>query len=71
MAWIALARLGVVEVPVSTSLRGDLLAHQFRTAGCELVITTAEWAARFEEIAAGCRRCAPWSPSTAPPPSVG
>jgi carnitine-CoA ligase len=51
VAWIALARLGVVEVPVSTSLRGDLLAHQLRTAGCELVITTAHWSARFDEIA--------------------
>jgi crotonobetaine/carnitine-CoA ligase len=51
IAWIALARLGVVEVPLSTSLRGDLLAHQVRTAGCEIVITTAEWAARFEAIA--------------------
>jgi crotonobetaine/carnitine-CoA ligase len=51
ITWIALARLGVVEVPVSTSLRGDLLAHQLRTAGCELVVTTGEWAARFDEIA--------------------
>jgi carnitine-CoA ligase len=51
VAWIALARLGALEVPVSTSLRGDLLAHQLRTAGCEIVVTTAEWAARFAEVA--------------------
>ena len=51
VTWIALTRLGVVEVPISTSLRGDLLAHQLRTAECEVVVTTAEWAARFDEIA--------------------
>lgn len=49
--WIALARLGVLEVPVSTSLRGDLLAHQLATVGCTVVITTAEWADRFSAIA--------------------
>jgi crotonobetaine/carnitine-CoA ligase len=52
ITWIALARLGVVEVPVSTGLCGDLLAHQLRTARCERVVTTAEWAPRFDEIAA-------------------
>lgn len=51
ISWVALARLGVLEVPVSTSLRGDLLAHQLRTAGAEIVITTSEWAPRFEAIA--------------------
>ena len=51
VTWIALARLGVLEVPVSTSLRGDLLAHQLRTAGAEIVVTTSEWARRFEGIA--------------------
>ena len=39
-------------MPISTSLRGDLLAHQLRTAECEVVVTTAQWAARFDEIAA-------------------
>lgn len=52
VTWIALARMGVLEVPVSTSLRGDLLAHQLRTAGCEVVVTTAEWVPRFDAIAA-------------------
>ena len=52
ITWIALARLGVIEVPVSTSLRGDLLAHQLRTANCELVVTTVGWAPRFDEVAA-------------------
>ncbi len=51
IAWIALARLGVLEVPVSTSLRGDLLAHQIATSGCEVVITTDTWAGRFTEVA--------------------
>jgi crotonobetaine/carnitine-CoA ligase len=51
IAWIALARLGVLEVPVSTSLRGDLLAHQLATAGCRVVITTADWVDRFTNIA--------------------
>ena len=52
VAWIALSRLGVLEVPFSTGLRGDLLAHQVRTSGCTTVITGAEWAHRFDEIAA-------------------
>ncbi len=51
VAWIALARLGVVEVPIGTSLRGDLLAHQLATANCEVVITTMAWAERFHAIA--------------------
>lgn len=50
IAWIALARLGVVEVPLSTSLRGDLLGHQLTTARCEAVITTAAWADRFHAV---------------------
>jgi crotonobetaine/carnitine-CoA ligase len=51
VTWIALARLGVVEVPISTSLRGDLLAHQLRTAGATVAITTGEWASRFAAVA--------------------
>lgn len=51
ITWIALTRLGVLEVPVSTSLTGDLLAHQLSTVACPVVITTAEWAERFTAIA--------------------
>ena len=41
VTWIALTRLGVVEVPISTSLRGDLLVHQLRTAECPAARSTA------------------------------
>jgi crotonobetaine/carnitine-CoA ligase len=51
VTWIALARLGVLEVPVSTSLRGDLLAHQLLTADCEVVVTTPAWIGRFADVA--------------------
>lgn len=51
VTWIALARLGVIEVPVSTSLRGDLLAHQLATVGCSVVVTTTDWVDRFTSIA--------------------
>lgn len=51
VTWIALARLGVVEVPIGTSLRGDLLAHQLSTSRCEVVVTTATWADRFAAVA--------------------
>jgi crotonobetaine/carnitine-CoA ligase len=51
VSWIALARLAVLEVPISTGLRGDLLAHQLRTAGCSAVVTTADYLPRFVGIA--------------------
>lgn len=40
--WIALARIGLVEVPVSPALRGTLLAGQLRRSQARAIVTDAE-----------------------------
>jgi carnitine-CoA ligase len=50
-SWLGLARIGVIEVPVNTGLRGDLLAHVLDQAECKAVIVLDEWAERIADIA--------------------
>jgi len=40
VVWVALARLGAVEVPISPALRGESLAHPLRAAGVRLVVSS-------------------------------
>lgn len=45
LAWLALARLGVISVPLNQSLRGPLLAHQIHDVGATAIVAdTAHWA---------------------------
>jgi crotonobetaine/carnitine-CoA ligase len=46
-AWIALARLRCIEVPLSTALRGESLAFPLRQARCAVLITTGRL---FDEL---------------------
>jgi len=48
--WFALARMGVIEVPLNTELTRDLLAHQVEVSKATVVVTTTEWLPRFVEI---------------------
>jgi carnitine-CoA ligase len=51
--WFGLARLGVVEVPVNTALKGDLLAYILRQSGARAVVVDAEWVDRIVTVAPG------------------
>ncbi|MDR7075741.1 crotonobetaine/carnitine-CoA ligase [Neobacillus niacini] len=49
-AWLGLAKLGVIEVPVNVSYRGDLLAHILNTGECQALIISSEWVDRVKGI---------------------
>ena len=46
--WMALTRAALIEVPLNTGLKGDLLAHQLRLAECRAVVTAPEWLDRIQ-----------------------
>ncbi|MFC3040437.1 AMP-binding protein [Virgibacillus xinjiangensis] len=48
--WLGLTRVGVVEVPVNTGLRGDLFAYILNQAKCKAIVIDQEWAGRLEDI---------------------
>lgn len=45
-AWLGVAKAGLVEVPVNTAYKGDLLAYLLNQAQCEVLIIDAQWIAR-------------------------
>jgi carnitine-CoA ligase len=49
-AWVGLARLGVIEVPINVSFRGNLLAYILNKAECQALIISSQWVNRVEEI---------------------
>jgi crotonobetaine/carnitine-CoA ligase len=49
--WMALTRAALVEVPLNTGLKGDLLSHQLRLAECRAVVTAPDWLDRIEAVA--------------------
>lgn len=49
--WLALSRLGAMEVPINTGFRGDALAHALRLTGARVLILDASLAP------AASRRC--------------
>jgi fatty-acyl-CoA synthase len=50
--WLGLAKVGAVTALLNTNLRGEVLAHSLRTAGCADVILGAECAGAWESLAA-------------------
>ncbi|MFC2949152.1 AMP-binding protein [Virgibacillus sediminis] len=48
--WLGLARMGIVEVPVNTGLRGDLLAYILNQSKCKAMVVDGEWAERLAQI---------------------
>jgi carnitine-CoA ligase len=51
-AWLGLARIGVIEVPINVSFRGDLLAYILNKAECQAIFLTSELADRVRDISA-------------------
>jgi carnitine-CoA ligase len=49
-SWFGMVRAGVIEVPLNTSLRGDLLAYMLRLTDCRLLVIDAQWLDRVEAI---------------------
>ncbi|WP_458413486.1 AMP-binding protein [Schinkia sp. CFF1] len=49
-AWLGLARLGVIEVPINTSYRGDLLQYILNKAECQAIVISSQWVERIEQI---------------------
>ncbi|MBU8906235.1 AMP-binding protein [Desertibacillus haloalkaliphilus] len=50
-SWLGLARLGVIEVPINTSLRGDVLAYILNKAKCKALVISDQWADRINALA--------------------
>lgn len=42
LAWLALAKLGAIEVPVNTQYRGEMLAHVIGASGAKVMLAQAE-----------------------------
>jgi crotonobetaine/carnitine-CoA ligase len=49
--WFGMARAGIVEVPLNTGVRGDMLVHMLTTTGARLLVIDAQWLERIERIA--------------------
>lgn len=49
-AWLGLARLGVIEVPINTAFRGDLLAYILNKAECQAIVISSQWVERINNI---------------------
>jgi crotonobetaine/carnitine-CoA ligase len=42
VVWVALARAGMVEVPINTAMHGEMLADQLRRADCKAIVVEQE-----------------------------
>ena len=49
-AWFALARQGIVEVPVHSAYRGPLLEHVLAESGARVLFVDAEFVERLEDL---------------------
>src|SRR5690349_8228641 len=47
-AWFGMTYAGIVEVPINTAFKGDLLTYMLQQAECKAIITKPEFAARIE-----------------------
>jgi crotonobetaine/carnitine-CoA ligase len=52
--WLAVARLGAIEVPVNTGYRGRFLEHAIRNSGPRCAVVAPEFFPRFEELGDLC-----------------
>jgi crotonobetaine/carnitine-CoA ligase len=49
-AWLGIAKAGLVEVPVNTAYKGDLLAYLLEHARCEALIIHTRWTDRVAAV---------------------
>ncbi|MFV0463949.1 MAG: AMP-binding protein [Nostocoides sp.] len=50
VAWLGVARAGMIEVPVNTAYKGDLLSYLLDHAQCQVLVIDATWIERLEAI---------------------
>jgi crotonobetaine/carnitine-CoA ligase len=50
MSWLACAKLGVIEVPVNTAYRGDILAHIIQDSRARNMLVSSEYIERLKEL---------------------
>lgn len=50
--WLAVNKLGAINVPVNTAYKGEFLRHQFDDASAEVIVTEADYALRISDIEA-------------------
>jgi crotonobetaine/carnitine-CoA ligase len=50
MSWLACAKLGVIEVPVNTAYRGDILAHIIRDSRARNMLVSSTYIERLKEL---------------------
>ena len=50
LAWLACAKLGVIEVPVNTAYRGDILAHVIKDSRARTMLIGARWLERLTAL---------------------
>lgn len=48
--WLGLTRIGVIEVPINTAFRGDLLTYILNKAECKAIVISSQWAERIHQI---------------------
>ncbi|MEH7276586.1 AMP-binding protein [Neobacillus vireti] len=48
--WLGLSRLGVIEVPINTAFRGDLLTYILNKAECKAIVISSQWVERINQI---------------------
>jgi carnitine-CoA ligase len=48
--WLGLSRLGVIEVPINTAFRGDLLTYILNKAECQALVVSSQWVERVNQI---------------------
>ncbi|WP_209121005.1 AMP-binding protein [Alkalihalobacillus sp. BA299] len=48
--WLGLSRLGVIEVPINTSFRGDLLTYMLNKAECQAIVISSDLVDRVKDV---------------------
>ncbi len=48
--WLGLTRIGVIEVPINTAFRGDLLTYILNKAECKAIVISSKWVERINQI---------------------
>ncbi|MBM4761829.1 AMP-binding protein [Bacillus sp. B15-48] len=48
--WLGLSRIGVIEVPINTAFRGDLLTYILNKAECQAIVVSSQWVDRINQI---------------------
>lgn len=50
ISWLGMAKAGIIEVPINTALRGDVLMYILNKAACEVMIVSEKWTDRIKLI---------------------